>query len=279
MLKLAVIGKDVSQSQSPAMHTFLLGKLGRECTYDAVSVPPREFPARAEALFRTYDAFNVTIPFKLDVIPFLEKLKGDARAFGAVNVVLSRERTGYNTDGDGFLLMLKNADIQIKGKTALVLGAGGAGRSCIRKLTEAGADVSVYERDFNRLRTVHEELGGFRPLREVPLDGFDLIFNCTGIGMHDTVGQTPAVAFMGKTEPIGEELLSRCETAIDLIYVPEESEFLRLARGLKKRTLNGAAMLFYQAYLGDCIILGREPDAEEAKSFWREYRQKQGGVI
>ena len=154
MLKLAVIGKDVSQSQSPAMHTFLLHALGEECSYEAVSIPPENFGERAEGLFEAYDAFNVTIPFKTDIMPYLKELKGDAKTFGAVNVVLSESRTGYNTDGMGFLLMLENAGVSVQGKDVLVLGAGGAGRSCIKKLAEAGANVFAYERDEKRLEAV-----------------------------------------------------------------------------------------------------------------------------
>lgn len=278
MLKLAVIGKDVSESQSPSMHTFILNRMGRECRYDALSIPPAEFPERAEGLFAEYDAFNVTIPFKLDILPYLKELKGDAPVFGAVNTVLTRERAGYNTDGYGFLLMLENAGVRVAGKTVLVLGAGGAGRSCIKKLVDAGAEVFAYERDPVRLEKVHEELGGFTPLGEVPLRAYDIMLNCTGIGMHDTVGQTPSVAHEGGgMSPVDGELLSRCGTAVDLIYVPEQSEFLRIAQALGKKTVNGASMLFYQAYMGDCIFLNRAPSAEEAKKLWLEYRNNTGG--
>ncbi len=275
MLKLAVIGKDVSQSQSPSMHTFILNRMGVACTYDAVSIPPAEFQSRAEGLFGAYDAFCVTIPFKADIVPYLRELRGDAPAFGVVNVVLTGERAGYNTDGYGFLLMLENAGLSVKRKTALVLGAGGAGRSCIKKLLDAGAEVYAFERDGARLNAVYKEFGGFTPLAEVPVQPFDLVINCTGIGMHDTVGKTPTVTFAGgESKPVGEELLALCGAAVDLIYVPKESEFLRIARSLGKKTVDGEAMLFYQAYYGDCILLGREPKAEEAKIFWRSYSEE-----
>lgn len=65
-LKLAVIGKDVSKSSSPSMHTFIANKLGRDIEYANISIAPEEFSSRAESLFREYDGFNVTIPFKLD---------------------------------------------------------------------------------------------------------------------------------------------------------------------------------------------------------------------
>ena len=273
MLKLAVVGKDVSQSQSPSMHTYILRNLGAKCSYETVSVPPAQFTERAEELFSRFDAFNVTIPFKGEIIPFLRRTEGDARVLGAVNTVVSATRTGYNTDGEGFSLMLKNAGVEIAGKTALVLGAGGAGRSCCKKLADGGAVVSVYERDEERLYGVYRELGGFSPLTEVPVAPFDIVVNCTGIGMHDTVGKTPAVVFSGGTaEPVGGQLLSLCGTAVDLIYVPVQSEFLRIAASLGKKTVNGAPMLFYQAYYADCIYLGRTPDAAEAKALYEGYR-------
>ena len=273
MLKLAVVGKDVSQSQSPSMHTYILRNLGAKCSYETVSVPPAQFTERAGELFSRFDAFNVTIPFKGEIIPFLRRTEGDARVFGAVNTVVSATRTGYNTDGEGFSLMLKNAGVEIAGKTALVLGAGGAGRSCCKKLADGGAAVSVYERDEERLYGVYRELGGFSPLTEVPVAPFDIVVNCTGIGMHDTVGKTPAVVFSGGTaEPVGGQLLSLCGTAVDLIYVPAQSEFLRIAASLGKKTVNGAPMLFYQAYYADCIYLGRTPDAAEAKALYEGYR-------
>ena len=274
MLKLAVIGKDVSKSQSPSMHTFILGRMGENCSYEKISLNPETFAGEAEELFETYDAFNVTIPFKGDIIPFLKELRGDALTFGAVNTVLSMERSGYNTDGYGFLLMLENAGIEVAKKSVLVLGAGGAGRSCIKKLTEAGATVFAFERDEKRLQVVYEEIGGFTPLSDVELAPYDIVLNCTGIGMHDTVGKTPEIKLNGKIQCVGKELLELCGAAVDLIYVPEESEFLRIARTLKKPAVNGAAMLFYQAYAADCIYLNKTPNAKEAKEFWKAYREE-----
>ncbi|MDE6274458.1 MAG: shikimate dehydrogenase [Clostridiales bacterium] len=276
-MKLAVIGKDVSQSSSPQMHTFIFGALGKTCTYDKISIPPEEIHKRAEALFEAYDAFNVTIPFKGDIIQHLNGLEGDAQSFGAVNTVLSKTRKGYNTDGYGFLLMLENEGIALKGRSVLVLGAGGAGRSCIKKLTEAGAKVFAFERSAERLHAIYEEFGGFTPLESVPVRPFDLVLNCTGIGMHDTVGKTPSVTWEnGSVSPVGKELLSLCDTAIDLIYVPAQSEFLRIAKECGKRTVNGAAMLFYQAYMADCIYLNRAPNADEAKKLYERYREEYG---
>lgn len=261
MLRLAVIGKDVSRSQSPALHRFLLGEFGAACTYDRISIPPVELGSSVERLFEEYDGFNVTIPFKEAILPYLQELRGDARRIRAVNTVLTSSRTGYNTDGGGFLMMLQTEEIALRGKRALVLGAGGAGRSCIAKLTDAGAEVSVYNRSLSRLTAAYHALGGFQPLREIPKIPFDVMVNCTGVGMHGSVGESP----------VQEEIVGLCTTAVDLIYEPAQSEFLRLASKHGKRTVNGGAMLFFQAYLTDCILLKREPCAEEAKGLYKKY--------
>ncbi len=275
MLKLAVIGKDVSKSDSPAIHEFILRRrFHTQCTYERVSIPPDLFAARAEELFARYDGFNVTIPFKTDILPFLRKTAGDAKVFGAVNTVLCASRTGYNTDGFGFLLMLENEGVEVKGKSVLVLGAGGAGRSCVAKLAEAGAEVFVYERDAARLAAVHGELGGFTPLSRVPERRFDVLLNCTGVGMHTTEGMLPSLTYESGEEDTAERLLRECGQAADLIYVPARSRFLQVAEQYGKPAVNGASMLFYQAYMADCLYLSVPADAEEAGRLWKEYKER-----
>jgi shikimate dehydrogenase len=91
--------------------------------------------------------------------------------------------------------------------------------------------------------------------------GFDILVNTTGVGMHDSEGQSP----------VGKQAFLGVSHAIDLIYTPTQSEFLRLAKSVGVSTLNGAAMLFYQAYYADCIYLGREPNDAEAKKLYEEF--------
>ena len=270
MLKLAVIGKDVSKSLSPQMHEFILSRMGLKCRYDKISLSQEELTKRADELFANYDGFNVTIPHKQNILPFLTECVGDAKVFGAVNTVVAASRTGYNTDGTGFLTMLEDAGISVKNRRALVLGAGGAGRSCIYALHTAGAEVTAYERDGERLRAVHSDFNGFTPKEKFTEFGFDLIINCTGVGMHDTVGQTPFVPDEQGRDCL-QRLIENSSSIVDLIYEPKESAFLRLANKMGKRTLGGEAMLFYQAYAADCIFTGRARDMKQAKELWREF--------
>lgn len=260
-MKMAVIGKDVSKSLSPKMHTFIMNHLGVDCSYDAISIPEKDFEKTIPSVFEKYDAFNVTIPYKLSVIPYLKEVKADAKVFGAVNTIDVPTMSGYNTDGMGFMLLLENAGVEVKGKSILVLGSGGVGRSVIKKLLDAGASVFAFDLNKEGLKKVKEEFPDFTALEEIENKPYDVIINCTGVGMHKTEG----------ISPVGKDLLGLCTTAVDLIYVPKKSEFLRIAESLGKKIVNGESMLFYQAYYADCIYLQMQPSAAKAKELFEEF--------
>lgn len=261
MIKLAVIGKDVSQSTSPQIHGFIAENLGFEISYGKISVPEEEFERKIEELLDGYDGLNVTIPYKLSVIPHLKKVEGDALAFGAVNTVLTATRTGYNTDGLGFMQMLESAKIGAAGAKVLLLGAGGAGRSVAKKLADAGAEVEIYDRNQANAEAVAREFAGVKAADCVTKKKRDVIINATGVGMHKSVGISPVPA----------EILADCGTAVDLIYSPEKSEFLRIAESLGKKIVNGRAMLFYQAYYADCYYFGLQPSSAQAEKLFEKY--------
>ncbi len=263
MLKLAVVGKDVSQSASPQIHLFVAKKLGVQISYDRVSIPEEQFENRIEGLLKEYDGMNFTIPYKLTVIPHLSEVCGDAAVFGAVNTVVTATKKGYNTDGLGFMQMLNAAGVKVSGKTVLLLGAGGAGRSVAKKLIDGGARVEIYDRFMQNAQNVANEFGGITVLEQVKPHKVDVIINATGVGMHKTEGFSP----------VGEDVLSLCDTAVDLIYVPAQSEFLRIAEGSGKKTLNGAPMLFYQAYYSDCYYFNLTPDPKVAAELYKEYSE------
>ena len=127
-LKLAVIGKDVSKSTSPEIHTFIAERMGNKVDYKKISIPEEEFENRIGGIIEQLDGFNVTIPYKLSVMPHLKSVEGDAKVFGAVNTVTTSDLRGDNTDGLGFTMMLENNGVNVSGKSVLVIGAGGAGR-------------------------------------------------------------------------------------------------------------------------------------------------------
>ncbi len=259
-LRLGLIGKDVSKSPSGRIHKFILEQLGVACEYEKFSIPHAELDSVLYKLLGDFDAFNVTIPYKRDVFEYLDGIQGEAIACGAVNTVISSTRQGYNTDGAGFLLMLTTAGFTVQGKSVLVLGAGGSGRSSAVALKNAGAKVAMYRRNREELLEVCNQLG-VEAATDPEAGGYDLLVNCTGVGMHDTEGKSP----------VTKKAFAGASAAIDLIYVPQETEFLRLAKEQGLQTLNGASMLFYQAYFADCLFLGRKPIEAEAKTLYENY--------
>ena len=263
-LKLAVIGKDVSKSASPQIHNFIAQQTGNKISYESISIPEDEFEKRIENLLKEYDGFNVTIPYKLSVIPHLNSVEGDSQIFGAVNTVKTDSKTGYNTDGLGFMLMLEVEGVDVKGKTVLLLGAGGAGRSVAKKLSDGGAKVFIYDKNYQNAKAVASEFGGITALENLENKPYYAIINATGVGMHKTEG----------ISPVGAELINLCEVAVDLIYVPPVSRFLEIANELGKKTVNGDQMLFYQAYYSECIYFGKSADAKQAKILYTQYKEK-----
>lgn len=260
-LKLAVIGKDVSKSQSPQMHSFIAKNLGYEIDYQKISIAEDEFENKIESVLNSFDGLNVTIPYKLSIIPHLKKTEGDAKVFGAVNTVKTAHMSGYNTDGLGFELMLKNGNVDVNGKKVLVLGAGGAGRSVAKKLFDNGATVFISDTNFKNAEAVAKEFKGVTALKSIPAESYFAIVNATGVGMHKTEGLSP----------VNEDIISACQVAIDLIYTPPQSKFLQIARSLGKKTLNGLPMLFYQAYYAECIFADLTPEGQTAQRLFNEY--------
>lgn len=264
VLKLTVIGKDVSQSSSPKMHKFIASHTGHEMIYDNISIPEEQFEDKIGEILDSYDGMNVTIPFKLSIIPRLKETHGAASALHSVNTV-NTLRHGFSTDGAGFMLMLENENVHLECKSVLLLGAGGAGRAVAYEMIESGATVEVYDRSEESLSCLVADVPKVKALKEVLPKKYDIIINATGVGMHKSVGKTP----------VGEEILSLCDTAIDLIYVPEKSRFLEIAESLGKKIINGKAMLFYQAYVAQLIYYNRfgwgNDYSAEAKKLYEEY--------
>ncbi len=264
-LRLGLIGKDVTQSDSERIHRFLLNELGVECEYQRFSVSMSEFDNVLRLLLGDFDGFNVTIPYKRDVMEYLDGMSGDALKYGAVNTVTSQDRMGYNTDGEGFLQMLSQEEIPITGKKILVLGGGGSGRSTAKALQDKGATVYLYQRNAEKLAETCAQLSVLPATqRQIQTGGnFDIIVNCTGIGMHNSQGASPVEA----------EIFNGAEYAIDLIYTPPVTQFLQQAASKGVKTLNGKAMLFYQAYYADCIFLNMQPNSEQAIELYKKYQE------
>jgi shikimate dehydrogenase len=238
-LKLGIFGRPISHSRSPRLFARLARLLKRPIAYEAVLVddlPAAVLRARAEG----WRGANVTVPFKEEAAALADRLTPPAKALGAANVLrFGRGVDGHNTDADGLRDALRAAGFAVRGKRALVFGAGGAARAAGWALAREGAaTVRFSARTASRARRA---AGALRPhFRKTKFSAgapvaADVWVNATPLGMKGFADRSPA--------PKG---LAAPELAIDLVY-GRRTAFQRDAADRGARVTDGAAMLVHQA--------------------------------
>ena len=249
MLRFAVLGHPVAHSLSPAMHRRALEDLGLRGTYEALETPLSGLPERLAEVRRAYRGVNLTIPLKEKALELMDWVAPEAKAMGAVNTVLSVEGGlfGFNTDAPGFLEALRAGGIPLQGP-ALVLGAGGAGRAVAFALKGVGLEVWVWNRTPRRAEVLAEELG----LEAVSLERARearLLVNATSVGLNAP-----------EETPLPAELFPEAGAAVDLVYRPLWTRFLKEARARGLLVQTGLPMLAWQGALAFQIWTGLLPD-------------------
>ncbi|MFC1592969.1 shikimate dehydrogenase [Candidatus Omnitrophota bacterium] len=250
-----VIGDPIEHTMSPAIHNAAFNKMGIDYLY----VP---FYVKSEGLGKAIEGMkalnirglNITIPHKVTVIPFLDKLDPLAEQIGAVNTIVNDGGvlSGYNTDATGFLQALLENDTEPKGKNVVILGAGGASRAISFILAERGANLVILNRQLEM--DWAEELAGrisevFRKEVEAlelnqknllrVLETADIMVNATSIGMTPNIDETLVAA----------ELLKPGLTVFDIVYNPVKTRLLREAETAGAETIGGLDMLVWQGAL------------------------------
>lgn len=208
--------------------------------------------------------FNLTVPYKQTVIPYLDWITDSARAIGAVNTVyrFGKKWYGTNTDAEGFWLSLKEAwGWKPRGKAALVLGAGGAARAVLFALASRGVQsiaiwnrteertqelVRDFEKRFSKTYFLSTSISS-----KQDLEPFELIVNTTSVGLKKTDKSLISAACIAPSK-------SKKKYFVDLIYNPAETQFLKIARKKGHKTLNGLPMLLYQGVRAFEIWNGRK---------------------
>jgi shikimate dehydrogenase len=226
-----VLGFPVAHSRSPAMMNAAFAELGLDWRYFKLPVPPERFAETARALPGSgFRGANVTIPHKLAAHALADELTPAAAAIGAANTLtFEHDRVlADNTDAGGLLDALGEDP---RGRLALVLGAGGAGRAAVWALREAGAEVAVWNRTSERARALAAELGV--DYAESPRRAADLLVNATALGLH------------GEALP-GELRLEPAELVVDLVYGPAPTALCRWAEAAGARVVDGLEVLVRQ---------------------------------
>jgi shikimate dehydrogenase len=212
--------------------------------------------------------FGVSMPFKIQILPLLDRLDPLAARIGAANTVVNDDGVlvGHNTDAWGSARALEEAAAlagQLTGKRVLVIGAGGAARAVAAQLAHEGMRVHVVNRSVERAETLARELGGMTagPLADAERpEGWDVIVNASSAGM----------AGYGSASPVPERALLPGMVVMDIVYEPIETELLRAARRRGAHGIHGGRMLLHQARRQFELYTGRTAPLEAMDRALRE---------
>ena len=272
----AVVANPIKHSISPFIHNSAFEATNTNGVYLAWEVDATEL-AETVANIRRYQMYgiNLSMPYKEQVIPYLDRLSEEACLIGAVNTVVNREGTliGYNTDGKGFFKSLPS--FKISRKRLVLLGAGGAAKAILAQaILDGVSQISVFVRSssMEKTRPYLEKIQnatGFRvdlfALEDVQnlqdsITQADLLVNATSVGMD------------GSSQPIPTSIVLPEKLMVaDVIYQPFETPFLKWARNQGNQSINGLGMLLYQAAEAFELWTGKEMPTDQ---IWELLKQK-----
>lgn len=225
-MKYGLIGEKLGHSFSKEIHEKLA-----DYTFDLIPLSKEEFKGFMEK--KEFDAINVTIPYKKDVIPYLDEMDDSAKAIGAVNTIVNKhgKLIGHNTDFSGFLYMVKRHNITLANKKVLIIGNGGAS-SAVQAVAkhEHAKEIIIVDIHAKNGAINYEECFAHH------LDA-EIIINTSPVGMYPLIGNAP----------IDISMFSKCSAVLDVIYNPILTKLCFEAQELNMKRVNGLEMLIAQA--------------------------------
>lgn len=249
-----VVGFPLGHSLSPIMHNTAFKTTGINAVYLAFEA--RDVGGCVEGMKSLgIRGMSVTIPFKSEVLPYLDVVDEMARKIGAVNTIVNNNDrlTGYNTDALGALKALRDA-VDPSGLSCLLIGAGGAARAIGFMLKEKGVRLTIANRSLERGIELASSLESrFVPLRDLKEIDTDILIQTTPVGMYPHREQCP----------IPEDLLTEPTVVMDVIYNPMETKLLKAARNRGCKTVGGLGMFINQGAEQFRLWTGLEPPLRE----------------
>ena len=262
---IGLIGSNILKSLSPALHEDALGAAGLAGHYHLMDLAAlqRNLPDLLQAVKAIgFAGVNVTFPCKESIIPLLDEVSSEARQIGAVNAVTIDRKgrtTGYNTDRVGFCrsfeetLARKSSD----GKTAVLIGAGGAGRAVAFAVMDLGiANLLIHDLDMSRATALAADIVAHFGPRANPLENpdegignADGVVNATPVGMHGIPGQ-----------PLRLTSVEAHHWVADVVYTPLETDLIKAAKSRGAMVMNGGGMCVHQAAEAFRLFTGETPD-------------------
>ena len=240
MKKYLVIGNPIEHSLSPKLHNYWFEKNNINANYDRKKIDKSEIQDTINEIKNNkLDGINVTVPFKSDVIPFLDTLSEESQITQSVNTIYKQDKKliGHNTDIKGFELSLKETGFDLENKTIFILGAGGVVPSIIYALKKLGVSkIMVSNRTKQKTENLKKFFSNINIVDWGDQPNFDIIINATSLGLNkeDNIG-------------LNFKNINKEKLFYDVIYNPKETNFLRTGRSLGCKVSNGKMMFIYQA--------------------------------
>ena len=239
MKKYLVIGNPIDHSLSPKLHNWWLKENNIDAKYDKIKLEDHEIKNFIQTIKEQKIAgCNVTVPFKKTVIPFLDKLSPEAEHTQSVNTITfdNGHLVGHNTDIAGFDSAIRKLNFSVNGKKVLILGAGGVVPSIIFALQNMNVqEITISNRTKEKAENLKVLFNNIKILEWGNLTDFHSVINATSLGLNN--------------EKINLNFLSSGNDRLfyDVIYNPQETQFLKMGKQLGYKTENGKTMFVYQA--------------------------------
>ena len=257
-MRYGLIGEKLGHSFSKDIHERIA-----DYTFDLIPLSKEEFKTFMEK--KEFTALNVTIPYKKDVIPYLDEMDEHAKAIGAVNTIVNRDGKlkGYNTDFTGFLYMVKKRNVHMEGKKVLIIGNGGASAAiqAVVQHESAGSMVIVDVVPGNGAISYDEMFSSH-------LDA-EIIINTSPIGMYPRIGNAP----------IDISMFHKCEAVLDVIYNPILTRLCFEAQEMDIKRVNGLEMLIAQAKQSVEFFLDKSIDDQIIDDIYQDMLRERCNIV
>lgn len=241
-MKFGLIGKKLGHSYSPLLHKKLFALKGIDATYELIQTDEDKLEDYIDKIrCGEYVGYNVTIPYKKEVMKYLDVIDEVAREIGAVNTVYLKDGLvhGTNTDYFGFMNELKYYNVSVKNKECLVLGTGGASAAVVKAIETLDGKAICVSRNPKENQLSYDMLVN----RDI-----DVVINTTPVGMYPNVSLSP----------LSEKVAQKANVIVDIIFNPSTTKLM----SYNKNSYNGLMMLVMQGAKSEDIWLGKEYDID-----------------
>ncbi|MBY6915095.1 shikimate dehydrogenase [Clostridium botulinum] len=236
-----VLGEKLSHSISPMIHNKIFSLLDIKGAYKIFEVEREDLKKFADSLrVLKIKGCNVTIPYKEDIMKYLDEISPEAKKIRAINTILLKNNKlyGFNSDYYGFNSILIRNNIEVNDKVAMVLGTGGASKAAVTLLLDRGSKkIYLVSRSKKSISLDEDKRIEYKTYNNINDIKGDILINATPVGMY------PNVDF----KPVNEKIIDNFDILIDLIYNPRETQFLQNGKILNKKVCGGLEMLVGQA--------------------------------